>query len=271
MNLIEIKSRIELITPERARDLLINNLENRPVSKVNVDRIANAISKGEWKINGDAISVCKDGTLLDGQHRLHAIVKTGIPIESFVIEGLDKEVFTTIDQGRKRNVSDVLSTKNVKNSKIIASTMSIIIPYKKGSDPKNANSNKVTMSEFLKYYEYNSKMLNDSALFVTANKLLAQWFSPSYLSFLYFILSEKNELDCLVFFNSLKTGELLNKQNQPLILREKIIQNLSVPLNKKESPYYLSAYCIYAWNAFRQNRQIKLLKFNNNNDFPAPI
>jgi len=76
--------------------LLKRNAMNRPLSKSHVDKLSDSLLRGEWVMNGDAIRISKCGILIDGQHRLSAVVKSGVSIETIVIDGLDLQSFHTI-------------------------------------------------------------------------------------------------------------------------------------------------------------------------------
>ena len=66
----------KLITPSIAKGLLESNTKNRGINELVVSRYANDILKGNWKEDtGEAIKISKMNIILDGQHRLCAIVK----------------------------------------------------------------------------------------------------------------------------------------------------------------------------------------------------
>lgn len=62
----------EVITPERAAEMLSKNKSNRKINQANVRRIADDMLTGNYKLNGETIKFYADGTLADGQHRLTA-------------------------------------------------------------------------------------------------------------------------------------------------------------------------------------------------------
>ena len=77
MRLKLVSSEVELVTPEMARRWLSDNAHNR---KINVERVAELCQKmqdGTWREKGAAIEVTDTGHLLNGQHRLTAIVQCG--------------------------------------------------------------------------------------------------------------------------------------------------------------------------------------------------
>lgn len=68
---------IEQIDPARAAVYLACNTGNRPLDPARVQRFARAIRRGRWQADRGAIEFAADGRLVNGQHRLFAIVATG--------------------------------------------------------------------------------------------------------------------------------------------------------------------------------------------------
>lgn len=103
-----MKMQLISITPKLAQSLLKNNRANRPISKKTVESYARDMLNGNWKTNtGNAISISKDGALLDGQHRLTAVIKSEIPISMWVCYGCDDN--GVYDRNRGRSVRDQLN------------------------------------------------------------------------------------------------------------------------------------------------------------------
>lgn len=105
----EATAELVVMTPERASDLLKNNVGNRSVSQMAVDRLARDMTAGVFRFNGDAIRVRVDGVLADGQHRLLACVQSGVSFKTMLVTGLDREDMLTLDRGRKRSIGDNLT------------------------------------------------------------------------------------------------------------------------------------------------------------------
>lgn len=99
----------ERIDTRRAHQLLAMNHANRDISRSRVSQYAEAIKGGEWKVTGQPIQVSASGRLLDGQHRLEAVVMTGTPIIALVVSGLDDDIFDVIDCGKPRTPADALT------------------------------------------------------------------------------------------------------------------------------------------------------------------
>jgi len=100
---------VELVTPAMAQAWLERGGPNRRISERRVLRYMTAIQIGEWEVTGETIKFNGDGELRDGQHRLTAIVRTGIAVPCIVVRGVKESAFDKIDTGGARNMSDVLS------------------------------------------------------------------------------------------------------------------------------------------------------------------
>jgi hypothetical protein len=102
-----ITAAVILVTPKMAEEWLRNNPNNRRKSKPAIHKLAQVICSGEWRCNGETVIIDSTGRLLDGQHRLEGIILADKPAPVVVVQGVDPEVFDTIDQGRKRTNGDV--------------------------------------------------------------------------------------------------------------------------------------------------------------------
>ena len=110
-----MESVVEKITPDVATKYLEANVHNRPVHQRHVEFLAEEIKQGRWKMNGSSIVFNGDGTLIDGQHRLWAVITSGLPIKILVVRGADEGSFATIDTGLARTAGDVLGITGEKN------------------------------------------------------------------------------------------------------------------------------------------------------------
>jgi predicted Fe-Mo cluster-binding NifX family protein len=120
----------ETITPERAHEYLKRNTNNyRRVRMSDVNQYSCDMKAGRWEFNGESIKFSKSGVLLDGQHRLMAIEKAGIPIKTMVTRDVDDYV-TIYDSGSTRTPSQILAANGVDacirtNTNIAAATIFI--------------------------------------------------------------------------------------------------------------------------------------------------
>lgn len=126
------------ITPEWAAQILAhNNNRNRAVSRAHVEFLANEMRQGNWEDTSDTIKFCPDGELLDGQHRLAAVVKTGMSIRAWVAENVPARVFHAIDTNKRRSAGDTLRVGGEKNANRLASALVLIDRYLNGRVESN--------------------------------------------------------------------------------------------------------------------------------------
>lgn len=107
-----VRITIEMITPSIAKEMMVANIGNRNPKR---EPLAKAIKSGEWTLNGATIVFDENGILIDGQNRLMACIKTGMPIETIVVRGIKKSAQITMDSGCKRQLSDYLKMDGYTN------------------------------------------------------------------------------------------------------------------------------------------------------------
>lgn len=126
---------LELITPERAQSILDNCPRNRPPSQVRVNAYARLMSEGKW---GEFSQIVFDnnGHLVDGGHRLRAVVKSGCSVVFAVCRGVNERYVPFIDTGRPRTAGDMLAfvsgLDGLKNTRNVAALARLVIKYYEG-------------------------------------------------------------------------------------------------------------------------------------------
>lgn len=103
-----IYSELMTVTPEMAAEWLARNRKNRTLTKSRVDLLAKEILDGKWIVTHQGIAFYFDDDLADGQHRLAAIVQSGVAVEILVTRGLPKEAIHAIDKNRPRSTQNTL-------------------------------------------------------------------------------------------------------------------------------------------------------------------
>lgn len=107
-----MKTMPESISPERARKYLDKNKENRSVRDSAVERYANQMKLGRWMLTHQGICFSTTGRLLDGQHRLLAIVRSGCTVTMNVTRDADEATFRCMDVNIKRTAPDLVKLVN---------------------------------------------------------------------------------------------------------------------------------------------------------------
>jgi hypothetical protein len=107
------------VDPGLAAHWLQNNFVNRPISQDTVNAYARDMVNGVWIPTHQGIAFNDRDHLIDGQHRLSAIVKSGVTVGVMVtfglsskIEGSEMTTMDAVDRGRTRSVADQLKIQH---------------------------------------------------------------------------------------------------------------------------------------------------------------
>ncbi|MGH8959990.1 MAG: hypothetical protein ACRDWT_02085, partial [Jatrophihabitantaceae bacterium] len=115
-----MRSRVQMISPAKAAEMLAANTTNRPLSKATVRAFAEAMGRGEWMVTHQGIALDVHGVLVDGQHRLAAIIDADRPVEMTVLTEVGEGTFDVLDTGKRRNAADVLAIEGEKSATMLA-------------------------------------------------------------------------------------------------------------------------------------------------------
>jgi hypothetical protein len=251
-----------IITPSMAKSILENNFKNRKVHQNRVDQYANDMLNGKWKSNtGEVLKITKSKRFVDGQHRLHAVIKANIPVEFYIITNVDDDVFDVLDSGRPRNTSDIFYISEVKNGNGISSMINQYLVLKKGFiSAQSASRQKNTSQDILSFYNENPEYYQLVYSYVSSwYHSFGKVITCSTIGGYYLFLKDIDEDDAKKFMNELCTGADISN-NCILLLRHKLINDRTSKLTKM--PVKLKhAFIIKTWNYFRTNQKVNILRF----------
>lgn len=275
---IEVKE----ITPELAKDILENhNNLNRNRNKEHVKALLNNMKQGTWRFNGDTIRFDRDGELIDGQHRLAAIVEFGKPLPMIVVKGFDKETMRTIDQEIKpRNLKDLFKMNGVKDAINVAATINRFFAMGVTNSFLSTNRNtrgtgtnafsgdmirKTTID--VKYNEYfsNTDLWDDIVLYARRcyknTRLLRASDIGGVYAFLYLRMHHSDD-EIRGFFDRLCFTE--TDVNVINLLRDILIRDL---VSKSPMTGFIkSQYLTKTWNYYIKGKDVKVLSYNKNTE-----
>lgn len=161
----ELAIQVESINPKKAEQYLTQNTKNRSLRLTRVKAYALQMQRGQWKLIGDPIRFDKDGNLVDGQHRLQAVIMSGKTIKFVVIRNLPEDAFIVMDAGLNRTPGDGLSLIGVGATSHKAAAIRILWVIDAGGDPrKTDDKNAVTRQDVYDYYVQNSPIIEDSTM-----------------------------------------------------------------------------------------------------------
>lgn len=122
-----MKTKLETITPEIATALLKQNTRNRVKRDRHVDFLASEMVNGRWILTPDSIWIAPDGVLIDGQHRLMAIVQSGVTLSLHVSRDVPEDAQNASGFGAQRTVADQLQLAGMENAKDIVAAIRALV------------------------------------------------------------------------------------------------------------------------------------------------
>lgn len=180
-----------LLTPELATELLERNRMNRPLSDSHVARIAGQIKVGRWRFNGDTIKISDTQDVLDGQHRLWAVIEAKKPVETLIVYGIERDAFATVDTLRKpRSGGDVIAlagTPRYRN--VIAGALQWLIRWQKSClEDFKAPQHRVENADI------EHAFANHPAIVRAVERAMALrgLANPSVMAFIYYVMVNRN-------------------------------------------------------------------------------
>lgn len=100
-----------LVTPSQAQLWLDIAAKNRKLNQARIAKYADAMTRGDWLITSQGIAFDEQGALTDGQHRLHAIVKSQVSVMMLVVTTLPNKSQMVLDQGYLRQAHDQIALR----------------------------------------------------------------------------------------------------------------------------------------------------------------
>lgn len=254
----EMRASLVTITPEMAKEMLKKNIKNRPVNRQHLEFLTQEIKQGRFVVNGDTICMNCD-RLIDGQKRLMAVVAAGMPITTWLIEGVDASAFVTKDIGQRRSLGDTLSLEGETNAKLLAGTLCWIDRYITGRVfDKNTYTNTDILGLLQKYPDARKSL---SGCHHTKHLI-----PRSLLAACHYLFSQKHPELAEWFVSTLISGQGMTEGQPIYVLRERLMRNCLA--KAKISTPYIMALTIKAWNAEFYGKKIACLRFRESGDTP---
>lgn len=258
----------EIITPERAHELLELNVNNRKLSMLIAKRYASDMMTGRWRDVGDPLRF-NHKRLYDGQHRLQAIILADVTIEMWVVNDVDDEDMAVIDSGKPRNLSDTLRWAGATNANDTAAVTRRLNALSWNLNLRNQHEvNSFTKSQLIEFYEAHEELI--TAAIVKGrmvSKAIGQ--STSAWSLCFAHLSYRGADDYAIDkFCELLAGDGSNLGSGSPILA---LRNWSLKHDRgrtKLRPDELLIASIKAYNAFSTGTAMKVMRVSANEVVP---
>ena len=263
------------ITPQVAQKYLSHNTQNRKESPRNVNFLVDQMKKGLFLENGESIVFDVNNNLTDGQHRLMAILKSGIPYHIPVVRGVQKNTMATYDTGKNRSSIDILNLNGFKNATNLSALVKLIYKYetKKSKSSDSFTKNRIeglTNQQVLNYCLQNNDWLqglirNSANLY---SKAKTRVLGVSNLSFIAYTVGGRKPNEQVYDFMKNIYGITRTEGTATSYLYSRLYNS---KINKEPLNFYWTlGMSLKAWNYFIDgNPSVRFFKFSIDQELPV--
>jgi len=266
-----IKAEVECVGPERAKELLGGMLKNRKLRPVRVAQFAADMRADRWKLTGEAIKLTSDGVVIDGEHRLRAIIESGATVETLVIHGVDVADRIVMDTGTTRTLADHLRFLGEDRAAELASAVLTLSEIRQ-VNYRNVGSGRgeASRQELLALLEAEPGLRDSVTITIRVARLLR--ISRGLCAALHYEMSAIDADDTEDFWIRLHDGADMRAQHPVLVLRRRLEENAAT-LGRKFDRLTIHALLVKGWNAYRDGRDVTMIRWKRGGaspeDFPV--
>lgn len=238
------------VTPAMAQEWLTHNEVNRNIRTHDVEKYARAMIRGQWALTGEAIKFSSDGKLLDGQHRLTAIMRAKQPVQLVVIHGIDESAQLEMDSGARRTASDALGFLGETSTALLAAAARLAFLVDNDLISADRKKQGVSHGEIAEYINANPDIRDAVQATLGLRKFIDM--PPSVICVAYYYLRRIHQTRAEEFFHSLSTRANLPDRSAILALdsRLRTMRNNGTRASQRD---YLTLV-FKAWNYWRKDR-----------------
>lgn len=269
-----------LVTPDVAEGLLALNADNqRPSKETAILRYARDMrktgvdGKSLWVPHtGESIKINKNGRVVDGQNRLHAVIRSSTPTVFDIAWNVDNEAIYAIDGGSVRTTKDDLQFHGITDKVVVGPIVKWVVGWEKGNLMNSGGRLSPTRREILARYLVEPQSFDTSAMYGRACRSKIQM-NATASGLAYFMFAKLDEETAEKFFDQLIGGMDMNGTSPVYALRQSMIAKAR-QYTKIQQLYFM----VRAWNALRRGEQgtgtgrLMLPKSQiANENFPMPV
>lgn len=222
--------RMVTVTPEMARSWMQWNTGNRKVQQSHIQAIKRDIIAGNWMMNAQPICFTADPNdppegvtprLLNGQHRLHAIIAADLPVEIPIAIGIPEEAFATYDIHAKR--SSIEPGRNRVDARVVSAAARLQWKEDNGFKLIGGKEGSPTASELIDTIYKHPGL--EEAFPLSRRKGLVEIATSGVLTYFIYRITRENAELAEDFLRGLETGAELKAGNPILGLRKALTED----------------------------------------------
>ncbi len=261
------------VEPIDAERWLERNESNRNARARAVNAYARDMEAGRWLATGETIKFDTHGNLLDGQHRLSAIVQSGKPQRLLVVSGVDPSVRGVIDTGAVRTGGDALRMAGIGggNPYALAGAARLLVLWESGRLPSMSSGmrgeDRATHSEIVDTVTKRPDLLD--AVHDATRDYQRIGIPPGPQAMARTVLADVDAADSMLFWDSL-AGYSTEGQGDPRSTLLVTIRQMR-ELGQLRRPGESIGLVFTAWNAWRDRQKISHLAVRDSKGKPLRI
>lgn len=252
-------------------------LEQRPLDEDLVKHYQGQIERGEWMLSPEGVALAPNGAVLEGMHRLYAIINLETTIPVRVTYNCDPRVFKVLNTGKKRTAANILGMSGEKNAWKLSSALKLVHCYLQweatpaDEAPHWLNWNRLRPSnhQLFGILEQHPELREVVRICTNrGNKLPAP---TSTLCAWYYLagrawpsrtgLSKRDQ-----FWHQLTTGEMLRAGDPALTLRDWLASKQKEQMTARRERLLMAI--INGWNRFCRDQEYTLVKVGDSQHMP---
>lgn len=255
-----------LVTPDVAAEWLTANHVNRNRRQHTIERYARDMRAGQWAYTGDPIKFSAGGALLDGQHRLAAIILANVDVVLPVIHGLPEQAQKFMDSGDRRTASDTLSMAGHPKPVLLAATAKMALSIRHADLGNSATVSTLAIESWV----------NEHPEVATAVEIAHRYrrlvmCQPAIMAFaswhIWNACDDWNAIDD--FWNAAAYKVGLRRGDPVLLLTNRFAKDRAARVSHPRR--VLVAAIVRCWNARRAGKSMTLLRYDTNTDGTTTI
>jgi hypothetical protein len=252
------------VNPATAKEWLeATRLKNRKQKEKNLRQLTMAMKNGTFRFNGESVVFAAfPYELCDGQHRLEAIVRSGVGQWLVVVRGIDPSVFPTFDSGAGRSDADTLGIDGERSTFLLAAAANTVWRMRQGR--LDAKHMRLSRPELLAFVKENPQ-LRDAILLIHRSRGLSALAQGSFLAAAAVAMIEKNGLDITSRFFSLLATDTGHEEGDPILAARRRFLHARQRNERLEESEVISL-TIRAFNAWLANRPMHFGRVRTSNN-----
>lgn len=245
------------VTPDMAARWLRSNGINRNLRMAKVNQYARDMAEGRWTLSNDDVCFDTDGVLLNGQHRLTAVVRSGQTVLLGIKRNVPRSAMPNIDTGASRTASDVLRLEGESNGALLGAVVKQAILVDSGRIYQDTKAQGVSHGEILEWLETHPA-IRDSVR--TTLRVMGHLDAPpSALAVTHYLIRRVNGDDLATYYLT----QLARRVGEPEGSAVHAVDS-RLRENRRHRGHYPTRNFVYllvkGWNAYAQDRRVHTLQ-----------